>query len=343
MPFTLSRELLVVRWLAPPQLARVEERRSARSLWLASWPLLGVVSLGLGVAVAIEPATLTRRAITIGAVALLVTILHEVSRRGRPALASWVLVIGLTVIVTQRAWHTGGIHAPVSAFYVLFILLAGALLGARASRVTALVALVGALVLTISQSVGWLAPGTRSPLASFTFVVLAIGLALLVQRLVVPAKHRPEASAPHTDGMEAAPPLLSPLPISIRALVRTVVESATLRRRPSRTIEVRGDWASTCRCDADVLSRAFEGLVGNALDCAAEAGKVVVDVQTRAPIVRVTIRVEGGDSTRTAAQLAALDVAVCREAIEAHDGRLRVDAAHAMGPAYVVDLPSLAI
>ena len=54
---------------------------------------------------------------------------------GRPAvLASWILVIGLSVIVTQRAWITGGIHAPVAVFYVLFIVMAGVLLEARCHR-----------------------------------------------------------------------------------------------------------------------------------------------------------------------------------------------------------------
>ena len=123
----------VVRWFAPPELARPEFRRRARALWLMSWPFLGVVAGALGLAVVVEPTTLLRRATTVGAVAVLVLILHAISRAGRPLLASWILVLGLSLIVTQRAWITGGIHAPVAVFYALFIVMAGVLLDAAAA------------------------------------------------------------------------------------------------------------------------------------------------------------------------------------------------------------------
>src|SRR5262245_26672323 len=93
----------------------------------------------LGVAVLVQPETLARRATTVAAVAALVLTLHALSRRGKPALASWMLVIGLSVIVTQRAWITGGIHAPVAVFYLLFVVMAGMLISARGAVVTALV------------------------------------------------------------------------------------------------------------------------------------------------------------------------------------------------------------
>ncbi|HEY2164812.1 MAG TPA: hypothetical protein VGH04_12510, partial [Gemmatimonadaceae bacterium] len=113
----------IVRWFAPPELARPDLRQRARSLWIASWPFFAVVAVGLGIAVLVEPQTAARRATTIGAVGGLMAALHATSRAGRPVLASWMLVTGLSVIVTQRAWVTGGIHAPVGVFYVLFIIL----------------------------------------------------------------------------------------------------------------------------------------------------------------------------------------------------------------------------
>src|SRR5688500_3249790 len=125
------------RWFAPPDLSRPDLRRGAHALWIASWPFFGVVTLLLGAAVIVEPATLGRRAVTIGAVGVVVTVLHWLSRSGRPVLASWLLVTALSVIVTQRAWITGGIHAPVAVFYVLFIVMAGVLIGVRGGFVTA--------------------------------------------------------------------------------------------------------------------------------------------------------------------------------------------------------------
>src|SRR5947208_2743520 len=111
----------IFRWFAPPDHARTDLRHHARALWIVSWPFFAVTAAMLGIAVLVEPDTLVRRAITVAAVGALVTVLHMTSRAGRPALASWILVTGLSVIVTQRAWVTGGIHAPVPVFYVLFI------------------------------------------------------------------------------------------------------------------------------------------------------------------------------------------------------------------------------
>jgi hypothetical protein len=166
-------------------------RQQARALWLVSWPFLAVVTVLLGIAVIVEPATLARRATTVAAVGVLIAILHGISRAGRPVLASWILVLGLSVVVTQRAWITGGIHAPVAVFYVLFIVMAGALIGARGGLATAAVCLAGAVVLTAGTALAWLTPrpGAGSTLGGFVFVVLAIGLALVLQALVTRRPH----------------------------------------------------------------------------------------------------------------------------------------------------------
>jgi hypothetical protein len=115
----------IFRWFAPLKLSRPDLGSRARAVWIVSWPFFAVVTVVLGIAVLVEPHTLARRAITIAAVGALMIVLHTISRAGRPVLASWILVIGLSVIVTERAWITGGIHAPVAVFYALFIVMAG--------------------------------------------------------------------------------------------------------------------------------------------------------------------------------------------------------------------------
>ena len=176
----------ISRWFAPPEMSRLDVRSRARALWLVSWPFFAVVTVVLGIAVLVEPHTLARRATTVAAVGLLISLLHSISRAGRPTLASWMLVLGLSVIVTQRAWITGGIHAPVAVFYVLFIVMAGVLIGARGAFVTAALCFLGAILLTVGTALEWLTPrpGAGSPLAGLVFVVLAIGLALVIQALV---------------------------------------------------------------------------------------------------------------------------------------------------------------
>jgi signal transduction histidine kinase len=175
----------ILQWFAPPELARADLRHRARALWMVSWPFFTVVAVLLGIAVLVEPHTLLRRATTVAAVGILMTVLHTTSRAGRPVLASWILVSGLTVIVTQRAWITGGIHAPVAVFYVLFVVMAGFLLGARGAIATAAVSALGAVVLTVGTTLELLTPrpGAGSALGGFVFVLLAIGLALVIQAL----------------------------------------------------------------------------------------------------------------------------------------------------------------
>ena len=177
---------MILHWFAPPEPARDELRSHARALWLVTWPFFAVVAAVLAAAVLVEPHTLARRATTVTAVGILITTLHAINRRGRPVLASWMLVVGLSVIVTQRAWVTGGIHAPVAVFYALFIVMAAALLGARGGLVTAVVCFLGAIVLTSGESLGLLAPrpGAGPALGAFVFVMLAIGLALVLQALM---------------------------------------------------------------------------------------------------------------------------------------------------------------
>lgn len=182
----------IYRWFAPADLSRPDLSRRARALWIVSWPFFAVIVVMLAIGALVEPNTLGRRATTIAAVGTLITVLHAISRAGRPALASWILVIGLSLIVTQRAWITGGIHAPVAVFYVIFIVMAGLLLGSRGGFVTAAICFLGAIVLTIGTAMGWLTPrpGAGSVLGGFVFVVFAIGLALVLQALTSFAPRR---------------------------------------------------------------------------------------------------------------------------------------------------------
>jgi signal transduction histidine kinase len=185
---------LVFHWFAPPELSHPHLRSRARALWIVSWPFFAVVTIVLGIAVIVEPQTLARRAVTIAAVGVLIMLLHTISRAGRPMLASWMLVLGLSVIVTQRAWITGGIFAPGAVFYALFIVMAGMLISVRGGLVTAAVCFLGVIGLTVGTALKWLVapPNAGSPLGGFVFVVLAIGLALVLQALVTLRPRREE-------------------------------------------------------------------------------------------------------------------------------------------------------
>jgi signal transduction histidine kinase len=80
----------------------------------------------------------------------------------------------------------------VATFYILFIVMAGVLLGPRGGLATAAVCTLGAIALAVGTSLAWLTPrpGAASALGGFVFVMLAIGLAIVLQALVTPLPWR---------------------------------------------------------------------------------------------------------------------------------------------------------
>jgi signal transduction histidine kinase len=246
----------IIQWFGPPEFMRADLRHRARVLWIASLPFFAVVTVLLGIAVLVEPHTLVRRATTVAAVGGLMTVLHMTSRAGRPALASWILVTGLAVVVTQRAWVTGGINAPVAVFYVLFIVMAGVLLGTRGAVATAAASTLGAVVLTVGTTLGWLAPrpGAGSALGAFVFVVLAIGIALVLQSLVT---LRPRQEELHVDAVQL-------LVADMRSPIQVLVTSLEMLRN-----ELRGENA----LDAEAALRGVKTL-NRMTNCFLEVGRL---------------------------------------------------------------------
>lgn len=216
----------MLQWFAVPDLPRPDLSRRARALWLLSWPFFAVIAAMLAIGVVVEPETLGRRATTIATVGVLVTLLHAISRAGRPVLASWILVVGLSAIVTQRAWITGGIHAPVAVFYALFIVMSGVLIGVRGGIVTAAVCVFGAIVLAVGTAFHWLAApsGAGSALGGLVFVMLAIGVALVIH---APLHARPRGDVENLETMRM-------LVHDMRSPLQIVLAHLDLLRQDSR-------------------------------------------------------------------------------------------------------------
>ena len=399
-------------WFGPPVSSHPDTQRVGRALWLVSWPFLGVLIAFLGLAVAVEPSSLGRRATTVGAVALLIVVIHTMSRAGRPVLASWSLVLGLCVIVTQRAWITGGIHAPVAVFYAIFILLGGLLLGARGALITSAVCLLGAIGLTVGTSNGWLSvpSGAGAPVGAFVFVVLSIGLTLVVQQLLN-LRNRREAlridatrmlvhdmRSPlqvilaHLDllrqdvpkeamedvmgainGAKTLSRMTSNLldigrleagrmPVhktvtDLSALARAVVTSIRVLQ-PTRDIAVEAAGDVTCTCDPELIRRALENLIGNALKHTPVEGRIRVSVGNAGTMASLSVRDEGpginahqranifnaysaeGLLSASGQESSGLGLAFCKLAVEAHGGTIRVEDCSPRGIAFVVELPA---
>ncbi len=313
-------------WFAPPELSQPDLRRLAGALWIVSWPFFAVVTVVLGIAGLVEPDTLARRAITIAAVGALMALLHTVSRAGRPVLASWILVIGLTVIVTQRATNTGGIHAPVAVFYACVL---------------------GAIVLTVATALGRLtpAPDAGSPLGAFVFVVLAIGLALVLHALVTrrtrrealgldavkmlvhdmrspmqvllahldllrndvrgesvrdveaaiggaTALHRMTTSFLDLSRLEAGRMPVHRSVTDLSALAQSVVTAFRILQ-PTRDIAVEADGDPACNCDPELTRRIIENLVSNAMKHTEIKGRVRVVISGSRDTASIAVHDEG--------------------------------------------------
>jgi signal transduction histidine kinase len=176
----------VRRWAGPPALATEERTQRAYTLWVIAW---GTFAFALGGVLALwmlDPhhpweyilSCVLRLAVTVTA--------HELNRRGRTRVASWWLVLGLGLFITQRAWGLGGLNAPIAPLFVYHMMIAGLLLGERGSVVVALLAGTAGSILLIAEEVGVLPPPRviLTGRADLVFLLMAMGISLLLQRLV---------------------------------------------------------------------------------------------------------------------------------------------------------------
>jgi signal transduction histidine kinase len=173
-------------WFRPPARATKEQTQRAYTLWVIAW---GTFAFALGAVLllwALDPhhpgeylvSCTLRLAVTVAA--------HELNRRGHTRVASWWLVLGLGLFITQRAWGLGGLNAPIAPLFVYHMMIAGLLLGERGSVVVAILAGTAGSVLLIAEELGVL-PQPRvifTSRADLVFLWMAMGISLVLQRLV---------------------------------------------------------------------------------------------------------------------------------------------------------------
>jgi len=181
-----------LRWFDAPVLASPSASRRARALWTLQWSFLAVAIALFGVASVLIPVTIERRGVSLLAIVALTLAVHALNRRGRTDPASWLLVLGLTAVLTQRAWITGGVHSPFVSFYVLFVLMAAGLLGTRGSVVTAAACLLGSIALAVGAPTAFTPPigGPRLIAVYLLVIVLALAGTLVALALLLKQARR---------------------------------------------------------------------------------------------------------------------------------------------------------
>jgi signal transduction histidine kinase/CheY-like chemotaxis protein/PAS domain-containing protein len=173
---------LLQRLATPPVLATDEATLRARVLYRVAWATLAIGPAFLLAMAALQPATWPRRGGSIVVVIGVVLGVLAVNRRGRTRLASAILVAGLIAVVTQRSVVTGGLGTPSAILFVIFVLLAGLLLGARGGGLVAgLLALIS-LGLALQADATAAADPRFGPFEVWGYGCLAMSLGVVVQR-----------------------------------------------------------------------------------------------------------------------------------------------------------------
>ena len=136
--------------------------------------------------IALQPETWLRRSFSILVMFVATGVVLALNHRGRTELASWLFVGSLVGLVTHKSLSSGGVSAPQSFLFLVFVLLAGLLLGTRGGVITAALETLIGLGMALAARAGALPPSELAfgPLELWLYGSLSICLAVVVQHEV---------------------------------------------------------------------------------------------------------------------------------------------------------------
>jgi signal transduction histidine kinase len=177
---------LLQRVLVPPIFENPERTARAHTLFRIVRTLALIAPSFLLSMIALQPETWARRATSILTVLAVSFIALELNRRGRTQLAGWLVVSGLIGLVAFKSLTSGGVSAPQGFLFLVFVLIAGLLLGRRGGAIAASATIAIGFVLSLLDSAGALPEQdlTFGPVDLWLYSSLATGLALVVQQEV---------------------------------------------------------------------------------------------------------------------------------------------------------------
>jgi hypothetical protein len=317
-------------WLGPPHAGNPDAAERTHSLWVITWGMLAIVAAYSMPEFFIEPASIPRRAITLGGMTLIVAAVHEASRRSHTRAASWALVTALIVFITRRAWITGGMRAPVSAIYALFVMVAGVLLETGGTVYAAtLCALAGGALIWGDAHGLVTGPGAfAAPHEQWTFLTMVLGITVLMQRMVTRA-------------------LRSNLEVARQEIARR--QSTQLR------LDLALDAGKIAVREADPVVQRLTA-APRLFEMFGIGGRISIAVSAGPRGTRVAVSDDGRDvpeelrgrlfekfagvhtRDRKAVHSAGLGLAFCKLAVEAHGGKISVESAIPHGSIFAFEL-----
>ena len=143
------------------------------------------MSVALPIAGLVQPALMMRAVRGTVAVDAAVIVTMLLARRGLLKPAAWLLIASEVALVSVIATHAGGVRSPGVQFFLVFVLLAGILLDARAAVYTAIACGTIALGFVFAENAGVLPP----PIVPYSAAVLWLltclymGLIIVLSRL----------------------------------------------------------------------------------------------------------------------------------------------------------------
>ena len=176
-----------LQWLIPPPtLNRGDEAERMRTFQRVAGGLAFVVTVFLSILMIEQPGTIGRRVRSILVVAGVSLLLVWLSRRRGPALASWLLVAALAVLVSERAYTSGGLQAPAVQLFLIIVMIAGLLRGTRGGAFTAAGFFAIGFALLWAERTGSLPPSELkfTSVTLWVYSGLCLTLAVIIQREV---------------------------------------------------------------------------------------------------------------------------------------------------------------
>ncbi len=170
---------------APPVFASEEQTQRARVFRTVVLISMLVVTVFFPIIMVQQPSTIPRGIFALLVVDALGLVLLEVSRRGQTHLASVLFISGLVLLVTVMALTAGGIRSFGATMYFVFVLMAGLLLGERASIITALICATLGLGLVSVEQLG-IMPTQTAPYTAVSVWLLScmyMGVVIILVKL----------------------------------------------------------------------------------------------------------------------------------------------------------------
>ena len=170
-----------MRWLfTSPLFADEEQTQTARQLYVILWTIILALTLTVVVYTFILPQATWRWLSILGVVDTTCLVLLGLTRRRQMRLVSGLVVVILWGVVMALASTAGGIHAPSIYGYPLIVFIAGLLLGARISIITAVGCSLTGWGLVYAEWTGVLPPSAVQHNEFSLWLSLSLSLAIIV-------------------------------------------------------------------------------------------------------------------------------------------------------------------